>query len=202
MEFFESFILFIYLGKQLTTCATYLLKKLDQRVRLSRGKKTSRKTLKLPQPKRRFCQCFFHWGIWSPHRSRCSLELLGWQAMAFSDGWMVTLGATFQTKKKVGAKWRGTTWWIKTFTVIHVQNSVFVCCIFFVCLWCLRGEEFQEYDMLGVVVSFDHLLKTPKTPGLTACWMSGARRNWWICVPATRVPCQGVSNTHVSYRYD
>ena len=59
VEFFESFILFIYLGKQLTTCATYLLKKLDQRVRLSRGKKTSRKTLKLPQPKRRFCHGFF-----------------------------------------------------------------------------------------------------------------------------------------------
>ena len=82
--------------------------------------------------------------------------------------WSRTLGATFQQKER-WSKMKGNNLMNQTFTVIHVQNSVFVCCIFFVCLWCLRGEEFQEYDMLGVVVSFDHLLKTPKTPGLTAC---------------------------------
>ena len=171
-------------------------------MRLSRGKKTSRKTLKLPQPKRRLqSQCFS-----LRNMIPSQIKVFTWTSGMAGDGgfgWLNgDFGSDFPKKKNVGAKWRETTWWIKTFTVIHVQNSVFVCCIFFVCLWCLRGEEFQEYDMLGVVVSFDHLLKTPKTPGLTACWMSGARRNWWICVPATRVPCQGVSNTHVSYRYD
>ena len=85
-------------------------------------------------------------------------------------GWLNgDFGSDFPKKKERWSKMKGNNLMNQTFTVIHVQNSVFVCCIFFVCLWCLRGEEFQEYDMLGVVVSFDHLLKTPKTPGLTAC---------------------------------
>lgn len=172
-------------------------------MRLSRGKKTSRKNPETSATKKEILPVFFT-EEYDPLTDQ-GVHLNFWDGRRWGfrmAEWSLWLWERLSNKKNVGAKWRGTTWWIKTFTVIHVQNSVFVCCIFFVCLWCLRGEEFQEYDMLGVVVSFDHLLKTPKTPGLTACWMSGARRNWWICVPATRVPCQGVSNTHVSYRYD
>ena len=37
----------------------------------------------------------------------------------------------------------------QTFAVIHVQNSVFVVLFLFVCLWCLRGEEFQKDGYVG-----------------------------------------------------
>jgi len=66
-------------------------------------------------------------------------------------GWLNGQGLweRLSKKKERWSKMKGNNLMNQTFTVIHVQNSVFVCCIFFVCLWCLRGEEFQKYGYVG-----------------------------------------------------